>query len=78
MPEREWRFYLDDMIRFPGNVLSYSAGLDQSTFVSIGLHYDATVRNLELIGGLQPISRSRYRSFIIQPLGVNLSQQETD
>jgi len=32
------------------NVLTYSEGFDQATFESTGLNYDATVRNLELIG----------------------------
>lgn len=50
MSEREWRFYLDDMIRFSENVLVYCEGLDQATFEDSGLNYDATVRNLELIG----------------------------
>jgi uncharacterized protein with HEPN domain len=47
---REWRFYLDDMIDFAGKVLSYAHGFDQSGFVANGLNYDATLRNLELIG----------------------------
>lgn len=50
MSEREWDFYLDDMISFAKNVLSYSSGLDQEAFISTGLNYDATLRNLELIG----------------------------
>jgi len=50
MSKREWRFYLDDMISFAENVLAYSSGMDQETFVSSGLNYDATLRNLELIG----------------------------
>ena len=50
MSEREWRFYLDDMIGFAKNVLTYSAGFDQATFETTGLNYDATLRNLELIG----------------------------
>lgn len=50
MSEREWRFYVDDMIRFAGNVLSYTRGMDQNDFVSTPLNYDATLRNLELIG----------------------------
>lgn len=50
MSEREWTFYVEDMIRFSENVLAYTAGLDQATFVSTGLNYDATLRNLELIG----------------------------
>jgi uncharacterized protein with HEPN domain len=47
---REWRFYLDDMINFSEKVIAYSGGLDQVGFVASGLNYDATVRNLELIG----------------------------
>lgn len=50
MSEREWRFYVDDMIRFAGNVLSYTRGMDQDAFVSTPLNYDATLRNLELLG----------------------------
>jgi uncharacterized protein with HEPN domain len=47
---REWRFYLDDMIGFAEKVITYTDGLDQQAFVDSGLNYDATVRNLELIG----------------------------
>jgi len=50
MSEREWLFYLDDMITFAKNVLTYSEGFNQSEFELTGLNYDATVRNLELIG----------------------------
>jgi uncharacterized protein with HEPN domain len=49
-PSREWRFYVDDMISFASKVATYTAGLDRQTFVANGLNYDATVRNLELIG----------------------------
>ncbi|MBI3154837.1 MAG: DUF86 domain-containing protein [Burkholderiales bacterium] len=47
---REWRLYVDDMIAFAEKVLAYTAGLDQNAFVSNALVYDATLRNLELIG----------------------------
>ena len=47
---REWRFYIDDMIGFAEKVIAYTQGLDQDGFVRSGLNYDATVRNLELIG----------------------------
>jgi uncharacterized protein with HEPN domain len=47
---REWRFYVDDMIAFAEKALAYSAGLDQTAFVASGINYDATLRNLELIG----------------------------
>ena len=50
MSEREWRFYLDDMIDFAEKVLAYSSGFDQATFEATSLNYDATLRNLELIG----------------------------
>ena len=48
--QREWRFYIDDMIGFAEKVIAYTQGLDQAGFVGSGLNYDATVRNLELIG----------------------------
>jgi uncharacterized protein with HEPN domain len=48
--KHEWRFYLDDIINFAGKVLAYTDGLDQAGFVASGLTYDATLRNLELIG----------------------------
>jgi uncharacterized protein with HEPN domain len=47
---REWRFYVDDMVAFAEKVLAYTAGMDQATFVANKLVFDATVRNLELIG----------------------------
>ena len=50
MSERDWSFYVDDMIRFAANVLDYVDGLNQQTFEATGLNFDATVRNLELIG----------------------------
>ena len=48
--DREWRFYLTDMISFAEKVVSYTDGMNQFTFVASGLTFDATVRNLELIG----------------------------
>lgn len=48
--QREWHFYLDDMIDFARRVLTYTDGFDQAGFVASGLTYDATLRNLELIG----------------------------
>ncbi|RMF12369.1 MAG: DUF86 domain-containing protein [Candidatus Dadabacteria bacterium] len=47
---REWRFFLEDMIAFAMRVIEYTDGLDQDGFVASHLTYDATVRNLELIG----------------------------
>jgi uncharacterized protein with HEPN domain len=50
MSEREWRFYLNDMLDFAEKVLAYTEELDQQAFIANGLNYDATVRNLELLG----------------------------
>ena len=50
MSDREWHFYIDDMIEFAERVLAYTRGLDQAGLVADRLHYDATIRNLELIG----------------------------
>ena len=47
---REWRFYITDMITFAENVISYTDGFDQERFINSGITYDATLRNLELIG----------------------------
>ncbi len=49
-PAREWRFYIDDMRRFAEKVLAYTDGMSQQAFIGSGLTYDATLRNLELIG----------------------------
>lgn len=48
--KREWRFFLDDMIVFAGRVLAYTEGLDQAGLIANRLAYDASLRNLELIG----------------------------
>ena len=47
---RPWRFYVQDMIEFGEKVLAYTDGLDQEAFIADGLTYDATLRNLQLIG----------------------------
>lgn len=47
---REWRFYVQDMIAFGEKTLDYAAGLSQAAFVASSLTYDATLRNLQLIG----------------------------
>jgi uncharacterized protein with HEPN domain len=49
-PRRAWRFYIDDMIAFAEKVLAYVSGLDQSDFIADERTYDATLRNLELLG----------------------------
>ena len=47
---RDWRFYVEDMIGFGERVLDYAAGLDKAEFLASPMPYDATLRNLELIG----------------------------
>ena len=47
---REWQLYVEDMIGFCERVRDYTAGLDKAAFVASPMSYDATLRNLELIG----------------------------
>ena len=47
---RNWQLYIQDMIEFSERALSYTHGLDQSAFIAETLVYDATLRNVELIG----------------------------
>ena len=47
---RNWRLYIQDMIDFGEKVLSYTKGLDCDAFIADRLTYDATLRNLQLIG----------------------------
>ena len=47
---REWAMYLRDMLEFAEKVLAYTSGFDQETLLADDRTYDATLRNLELIG----------------------------
>lgn len=47
---REWRFYVGDMVGFCEKVLAFTQGLQQAPFVADAMRFDATLRNLELIG----------------------------
>ncbi|MCU0814877.1 MAG: DUF86 domain-containing protein [Burkholderiaceae bacterium] len=47
---RQWRFYVEDMLAFCDKAPAYTQGLDRSTFAADPMRYDATLRNLELIG----------------------------
>lgn len=47
---REWRLYAEDMLVFCDKVLAYTQGLDRGSFATDPMRYDATLRNLELIG----------------------------
>ena len=42
--------YVEDMLQFCLKVQAYTEGKDQAGFIRDGLTYDATLRNLELIG----------------------------
>ena len=44
------RLHIQDMIDYCHKVLSYTDGLDHDSFSADTLAYDATLRNLELIG----------------------------
>lgn len=48
--ERRWDCYVRDMLVACEKVMSYTEGMDQTAFVADGRTYDATLRNLELIG----------------------------
>ena len=48
--DRHWRLYLQDMIDFAERAVTYTAGLDQDSFIDDERTYDATLRNLELLG----------------------------
>ncbi len=47
---RNWRLYVQDMYEFSEKVLTYTEGLDLDAFIADSLTYDATLRNIELIG----------------------------
>ena len=47
---RPWRLHVQDMIGFCERVRNYTEGHEQATFISDARTYDATIRNLELIG----------------------------
>ena len=47
---REWLLYVADMKACCQRVAEYTTGLDRKEFLSRRLVYDATLRNLELLG----------------------------
>jgi len=47
---REWRFYVDDMLTFARKAQTYTEGLTQAEFIADERTFDATLRNLALIG----------------------------
>jgi uncharacterized protein with HEPN domain len=50
VPQREWRFYVEDMLGYCDKVLGFARGIDRAAFTSDVMRYDAILRNLELIG----------------------------
>ena len=49
-PDRDPRLYIEDMLQFCATALDYTRGLDQAGFLADRMRYDATLRNIELIG----------------------------
>ena len=47
---RDWRLYVEDMLEFAQQAVSYTQGMDQQAFIADRRTYDATLRNIELIG----------------------------
>ena len=47
---RDWRLYVQDMIEFGERAVAYAQGLDQQAFTADRRTYDATLRNIELLG----------------------------
>ncbi len=47
---RQWRFYIEDMTGFLEKIIAYTEGRDFAGFVADSMVFDATVRNIELVG----------------------------
>jgi len=47
---RDPRLYVEDMLGFCNTALAYTRGFDQPGLLADRMRYDATLRNLELIG----------------------------
>jgi uncharacterized protein with HEPN domain len=47
---RDWRLYVADMRACCERIAQYTAGLGREEFVTRRMAYDATLRNLELLG----------------------------
>ena len=50
MNELDWRSSVRDMLEFCHRILNYTAGFDFDLFVAEKKTYDATLRNIELLG----------------------------
>ena len=49
-PPRVWRCYVADMVEAAEKVLTYTAGMTRTALLGNNMAFDATVRNLEVIG----------------------------
>jgi uncharacterized protein with HEPN domain len=49
-PDRDPRLYVEDMLGFCITALDYTCGFDQPGLLADRMRYDATLRNIELIG----------------------------
>ena len=47
---RAWHLCVEDMVSFIDKALVYAQGIDRAAFPLDSMRYDATLRNLELIG----------------------------
>ncbi len=47
---KDWTIYARDMIRFGETALEYTSGMERAELFADRLRYDATLRNIELIG----------------------------
>jgi uncharacterized protein with HEPN domain len=50
LPERDERLYLGDMLLFCERAMSYAQGFQLESLLADVMRYDATLRNIELIG----------------------------
>lgn len=50
LPERDWRLFVHDMVEFCDQVLLYTHEHDLPSLRADRMRFDATMRNLELIG----------------------------
>jgi uncharacterized protein with HEPN domain len=47
---RDWRLYLDEIVEYSDRAQRHTVGLTYDEFLANELHYDATLRCLEVIG----------------------------
>ena len=71
-------FHLPPLIEFSEKILSCTDGMDQATFVADALTYDASLRNLELVGeAATHVPSARSVNGTRKSLGARSSAHET-